>query len=350
MIFLFCFLSVFGVTTGWAANVDDTAVFREGSAAFQAKEYPKAFKSMSYLAKRGDMDAQALLGTMYFIGEGAPQDDQQALTWFRAAAKQGSPLAHYELAMSYLYGRGVPKDSSQIMSHLAAAAAGCHQDSARTLGLIYQNGKGVPKDNAEAYQWFSLAKACGSQKGVAMLADLKARMTEDDVAQAEKRIEDRADKGISQAQFLVCFREMSKPLASDETALKAEHYCTLAARQGHPVAQMMTAGMLLNTLGGRIKRDYGAAYGWAVKSAEQNVRMSQMYLATLYRDGTGVPKDYVQAVKWYLIAEARGSREAGVFAAKIKAMLSPEQVRDAKEQAARFRPKSRFDTTALSGI
>ena len=40
-------------------------------------------------AEAGDAEAQKNLGVMYAIGEGMPQDDAEAVAWFRKAAEQG---------------------------------------------------------------------------------------------------------------------------------------------------------------------------------------------------------------------------------------------------------------------
>ncbi len=40
-------------------------------------------------AEKGDADAQLYLGVEYFDGEGVPEDDVEAVRWFRMAAEQG---------------------------------------------------------------------------------------------------------------------------------------------------------------------------------------------------------------------------------------------------------------------
>ena len=60
---------------------------------------------------------------MYEYGAGAPQDYEEAVTWYRMAAEQG-----------YAPGQ-------------------------RHLGVMYANGHGVPQDLVRAYMWYHLGTA-----------------------------------------------------------------------------------------------------------------------------------------------------------------------------------------------
>ena len=62
---------------------------------------------------------------MYDNGQGVPEDDKEAVKWYRLAAEQGYAKA---------------------------------QDN---LGIMYATGEGVPKDNVIAYVWLNLARANG---------------------------------------------------------------------------------------------------------------------------------------------------------------------------------------------
>ena len=82
-------------------------------------------------AEQGDADAQYNLGLRYHYGEGVPQDDAEAVKWWRLAAEQGDATAQ------------------------------------RNLGLMYRDGEGVLKDYAEAVKWSSLAAKQGRRDGAA---------------------------------------------------------------------------------------------------------------------------------------------------------------------------------------
>ena len=84
-------------------------------------------------AQSEDKDAQYYLGWTYATGKGVPQDDAEAIKWFRKAADQG--LANAQAA----------------------------------LGIMYATGRGVPQDNAEAVKWYRKAVDQGNVEAKALL-------------------------------------------------------------------------------------------------------------------------------------------------------------------------------------
>ena len=67
-------------------------------------------------------------GNAYRDGQGVPQDDAQAVTWWRKAAAQGYAPAMWALGNAYRIGRGVPKDavSAYMWFNLGVATSGNH--------------------------------------------------------------------------------------------------------------------------------------------------------------------------------------------------------------------------------
>ena len=57
-------------------------------------------------AEAGDADAQYRLGVMYEFGLEVPQDEAEAVAWYRLAAEQGHATAQYDLGFSYANGLG----------------------------------------------------------------------------------------------------------------------------------------------------------------------------------------------------------------------------------------------------
>jgi TPR repeat protein len=49
---------------------------------------------------------------MYYSGQGAAQDYAEAAKWFRKAADQGNVNAQARLASMYFWGQGVPQDDA----------------------------------------------------------------------------------------------------------------------------------------------------------------------------------------------------------------------------------------------
>ncbi len=64
------------------------AGFDDGMAAAKRGDYQAAYEIWLPLAERGDIAAQANLGTLYANGLGVEQDDVQAHMWFNLAASR----------------------------------------------------------------------------------------------------------------------------------------------------------------------------------------------------------------------------------------------------------------------
>jgi TPR repeat protein len=79
-------------------------------AAYNPKDYPKAYAYFKQKAAQGDPVAMDNLGHMYEDGRGVTQDQAQAVYWFTKAAKAGNSDAQLNLGVAYLYGNGVPQN------------------------------------------------------------------------------------------------------------------------------------------------------------------------------------------------------------------------------------------------
>ena len=113
-------------------------------------------------AEAGDAKAQGLLGywyasDQYDTGEGALEDDKEAVKWYRKAAMQGNARAQANFGGMYGTGRGVPQDYKEAIKWFRKAAEQGYALAQVALGSSYAKGGGVPKDYAVAYAWYSLA-------------------------------------------------------------------------------------------------------------------------------------------------------------------------------------------------
>ena len=86
---------------------------------------------------------------MYAAGQGVPEDDVEAVKWYRKAAEQGHVYAQF-----YLGGR-------------------------------YATGEGVPKNYIQAYAWANLAAAQGYKKATEVKELLRKKMTPNQIAKAQ---------------------------------------------------------------------------------------------------------------------------------------------------------------------
>ncbi len=94
---------------------------------------------------------------MYAKGRGVPQDDAEALNWYRLAAEQGNARAQHYLGVMYAKGKGVPQDDAEALKWYRLAAEQGYAAAQYNLGVMYATGQGIPQDYVQAYMWFDLS-------------------------------------------------------------------------------------------------------------------------------------------------------------------------------------------------
>jgi uncharacterized protein len=128
---------------------------------YAAGEYEAAYKGFLPFAGHGNAVAQLLLGHMYRLGQGVPQDHGEAVRWYRLAAEQGYAVAQYSLAFMHYHGRGVREDHTEAVRWLRLAAEQGYSEAQYELGIRSDRGEGVPQAHGEAVKWYRLADEQG---------------------------------------------------------------------------------------------------------------------------------------------------------------------------------------------
>ena len=157
----------------------------------------EAVKWYRKAAEQGNADAQCNLGVMYRRGEGVPEDDVEAVKWFRKAAEQGNAKAHYNLGRAYNFGKGVPEDDAEAVKWYRKSAEQGYADAQCILGDMYELGKRVPQDDVEAVKWYRKAaeqghgadyldSASGHEKAKKGKEIISRKMTQEQIAEAQK--------------------------------------------------------------------------------------------------------------------------------------------------------------------
>jgi uncharacterized protein len=142
------------------------------------------FDETKAAAEQGDAVAQYNLGVMYEKGEGVPENDAEAVKWYRKAADQGNADAQLILGYMYEKGKGVPENDAEAVKWYRKAAEQGSELGQTKLGLIYYFG-GDPTKVIRAYVWLSMAKTQGNRHAVKGLIRLKPKMTKQQIAQAQ---------------------------------------------------------------------------------------------------------------------------------------------------------------------
>jgi TPR repeat protein/tRNA A-37 threonylcarbamoyl transferase component Bud32 len=152
-------------------------------------DFNEAVKWLVKAAYQDNVYAQKDLGEIYEKGKGVPQNFADAVKWYRKAADLGDSDTQTHLGYMYYSGTGVPQDLVEARKLYLKAAEQGNIVAEYGLGLEYMNGgPGVSKDNAEAYKWLYMVRS--DADAAKDLAQLKAQMTPEQVAEAESRAKD----------------------------------------------------------------------------------------------------------------------------------------------------------------
>ncbi len=130
---------------------------------------------------------QFQIGLMYDTGKmGLPQDDKQAAEWYRKAADRDFAAARTKLAYMYAAGRGVERNRTEAGKLLRRAAEQGDTVAQDNVGAMYEQGiYGVMQNLVMAYVMYSHAAAAGNKLSTASLAQLKPRLSPDQLREAE---------------------------------------------------------------------------------------------------------------------------------------------------------------------
>lgn len=163
-----------------------SAGFTEGASAYNARQYARALKEITPLAKAGHAGSQHLLGLMYYMGRGVTRDYRQAMHWHRKAAEQGHADAQYVVGAMFYTGNAVDTDHRQAVAWFRRAAEKGHAEAQHALALMYRHhAAGLPQDKVLAYMLWNLAAAGGNANAVEQRAEIAKRMTPEQIEEAQ---------------------------------------------------------------------------------------------------------------------------------------------------------------------
>ena len=159
---------------------------QSGLDAFNKKDFKTAYQLFFKLAKQDDAKAQFHLGMMYGKGRGVPQDDRQAVKWWRLAAEQGNGKAQLNMGTMYYIGEGVLQDYKEAAKWFQLSAEQGYARAQLNLGTMYYIGEGVLKDYTLAHMWWDIASSNGYKNAVIRRNILQNKMSQQQIEKAQE--------------------------------------------------------------------------------------------------------------------------------------------------------------------
>lgn len=267
-------------------------------------------------AENGSAGAQYRVGTYFEHGKiGDAPDLQQALLWYRKAARQDFPTAQTRLGLMYAQGEGVAKDIRQAFTWFSRAAEQGNSEAQYQLARMFETGTGTEADPAQAGLWYTKAAESGNPSAQLHIGRIREENNLDEEA-AEWYLK-AADQGSTEALLLLggMYAEGRGVVRDAGKALS----CLLKASQhGAPAAYLALAEWV-------DRENMTLTTSWYRKAAELSVVDAQFMLANRLMKGVGTGTDQFEAVSWYLKAAESGLPEAEFALAEIFMAKSPSE-------------------------
>ncbi|MFT5573300.1 MAG: septal ring-binding cell division protein DamX [Cryomorphaceae bacterium] len=160
------------------------------------QQYKVELEKWMLRAYEGDRDAQFRVGVLYTNSQFNQPDFEQAVYWYKQAARQDHVLAQYNLGHQYLTGVGVKPSQTIAMSWWLKAAKQDHALAQFNIGRAYYLGIGFAEDHALSRKWFERAAANNEPKSIDILQQLG--WTDADGALAAADLVDATDLDVTE--------------------------------------------------------------------------------------------------------------------------------------------------------
>ena len=274
-------------------------------------------------AAQRNAQAQNLIGCLLYQGEILAEDKVEGVKWIRMAAEQGDAYAQSNLGFCYYKGQGVARDVGEAVKWFRLAAKQGEVKAQRRLGLILEAGEGVPQDYAEAARWFfNLALQAESRDPYVPMIDRPdgVGFSESNKSKPVSSWRKAAEAGDARAQYELggCY-ENGEGAGIDRT--ESVKWYRMSALGGYAPAQFLMGYFCQEDF--RLEHDPDEITRWYRQAAAQGYAKAQYNLGCYYARGQfkvfrslpggatssymiGIPKNPVEAVKWYRMAAEQG--------------------------------------------
>ena len=166
------FLAATALSLSLAATVPAYAGIDDAVNAYNAGQYDVARDEFESLAADGNGEAAFYLGRMYQFGDGVPENQSQALTWFRNSADLGYADGYFVSGQMYEKGLGTPQDYDRAFASYQAASDMGHMDALKRLAMMHAEGLGTQVDYGQAARLLNSAVEQGDQEAIDLLTFL----------------------------------------------------------------------------------------------------------------------------------------------------------------------------------
>jgi len=127
-------------------------------------------------AYEGDREAQFKVAVLYNSNDLSNDNKEQAVYWFKQAARQGHVLAQYNYGHHLMTADGVEKNESLAIRWWLEAALQNHPLAQFNVGRAYYLGIGIEEDHEQSLYWFKRGAQNQETKSIEILEKLRQQV------------------------------------------------------------------------------------------------------------------------------------------------------------------------------
>jgi enhanced entry protein EnhC len=216
-------------------------------------------------AEKGSLPAQLLLAKIELFQNNSPE---QALLWFKKAAKANDVSAQMYCAGAYLYGVGTQKNADLARDYIIAAAKNNQPIAQQTLAADFLKNKQLATRKTGMI-WLNKALEAHDPEAELMMADLyfKGDLVAKNPEQARLLIEEAVNQ-----EYIPAFYQMGRFQQAQDDLREAKRYYFKAANSRYAPAQLALAEMYRKGEG--VAANETLAARWEQKANQTNNQAS----------------------------------------------------------------------------
>jgi TPR repeat protein len=169
----------------------------------------EAQEQMQAAAEGGEVEAMALLGSMYQNGYTGAPDLSAAQRWYERAAEAGHPGSMYRTAWCLAQRSGGQYRPASAFEWYRRAAAADYLYGASSVAWCYEHGVGTQRNYKLAVEWLNKGIAAGDPTALAELAHchIHGAGVPQDLQRARQLLVEARKQGDSDAQEMLDYVE-----------------------------------------------------------------------------------------------------------------------------------------------
>lgn len=193
-------------------NDESLVLLKKGADCYAKADYQQALRFFYQSAMLDNPEAQMMLGTCYYNGQGVKKDKEQGIVWLEKSALQGNAdamvtLAYHNVLLSVKWtGFGGKKYLKKALEYYFKAAELDNSTAQCVLGNFYFKGIGpVKKDVEQAVKWYMKSAGQGNIYAMSQLAKCyekgKGVMKDSYLAQEWREKAEKSKDALSEVKY-----------------------------------------------------------------------------------------------------------------------------------------------------